>query len=157
MANYNLLYFGQLDSDNLEDFYDLKVDLEGKQIDNDLNFDGVSVNVSRLECINQFFGKLNDFDKKKLHALVLDYENGKGDTVKSYVEHLVDLADTNDATAGPEIQLLNKLHLARVGSYPDNEEYFAVFDYTIGRHETNYLIALYANEEGTLTAMSMES
>ena len=60
-------------------------------------------------------------------------------------------------TADQPKLLLKKLHLVRVGLYPDSEEQFAIFDYSIGKDLTNYLVVINTDENGNLDYMTMES
>ena len=53
--------------------------------------------------------------------------------------------------------LLKKLHLVRVGLYPDSKDQFAIFDYSIGKELTNYLVVINTDENGNLEYMTMES
>jgi hypothetical protein len=53
--------------------------------------------------------------------------------------------------------MLSKLHLVRVGLYPDSEDEFAIFDYSIGQELTQYLVVINTNEDGEIDYMTMES
>ena len=54
-------------------------------------------------------------------------------------------------------QLLAALQLVRIGLYPESADAVAVFDYTIDRRATNYLLVANFNIEGTLLDITMES
>ena len=52
---------------------------------------------------------------------------------------------------------MNSLRLVRVGLFPDSEDRFAIFDYSIGRNLTQYLVVINTDENGNLDYMTMES
>jgi hypothetical protein len=72
-------------------------------------------------------------------------------------DELSTLINFDDSTTEPEQQLLTKLELVRIGLYPDNEDGFAILDYSIGREITNYLVVINTDQNGQLDYMSMES
>jgi hypothetical protein len=44
-----------------------------------------------------------------------------------------------------------------VGIYPDSEDQFAIFDYSLGQGISNYLVVIYTDENGNLDYMTMDS
>ena len=166
MANYSLPYFGELDSKNLEEYYDVDIDFNGQKTQIDLNFENNSIDTKRLDIVKQFIENISEFDKKNKKYIEEDYADADNGTVKTYVEHrleeigkdeLSNLVDFDNKATNPEIQLINSLRLVRVGLYPDNEDQFAVFDYSIGKELTQYLVVININEKGYLDYMTMES
>ena len=95
-----------------------------------------------------------------------DLDDEDGDTVRFYLENHLEELGTDDLNAligagarsadQPRI-LLKKLQLVRVGLYPDSVAQFAIFDYSIGRELTNYLVVINTDENGNLDHMTMES
>lgn len=166
MANYSLTHFGQIDLTNLEEYYDVNIDFDGQEIQIDLNFENKTIYSKRLDTIKQFIEKIADFDKKNKKYIEQDYSNEDCDTVKTYVEHhleeidkaeLSGLVDFDNKSISPEKQLMKALRLVRIGLYPDSEDQFAIFDYSIGRDLTDYLVVINTDEEGKLDYMTMES
>ncbi|QNN40462.1 DUF2004 domain-containing protein [Pedobacter roseus] len=166
MAEYALPYFGNLSTENLEEYYDVDIELNGNEIQVDLNFEHQTVDTLILGKVKNFIEKLEKFDNLNKTYILNDYNDEDGDTVKFYLEHHLEEVDKEDLTklvnfadtiTEPEKQLLSKLKLVRVGLYPDNEDNFAIFDYSIGKDITNYLVVINTDENGQLDYMTMES
>lgn len=166
MADYTLPHFGNLQTDNLNDYYDVDVDFNGNQIQIDLNFESKTSETATLEKVKKILDNIGKYDELNKTYILNDYNDEDGDTVKFYLEHHVEevdketlsgLIDFEDASTEPEQQLLSKLKLVRIGLYPENEEAFAVFDYSIGTDITNYLVVINTDENGVLDYMAMES
>ncbi len=166
MATIKFPYFGNLDSESLEEYYDADIDFNNSEIQIDLNFDNKSIDIKRLEIVKQFIDNIRIHDLNNKKYIQKDFDDEDGDTVRFYVEnHLEELASddldnligANTKSADQPARLLNKLHLVRVGLYPDSEDQFAVFDYSIGKELTNYLIVINTDENDNLDYMTMES
>lgn len=166
MPNIKLPYFGILDSLLLEEYYDAEVDFNGRNIQIDLNFENGSIEKSKLEAAKQFIENIRIYDLNNQKYIQTDFENKEGDTVKFYLDNqieelaeddLAELIGSNTKSADQPKLLLKKLHLVRVGLYPDSEGQFAIFDYTIGKDLTDYLVVINTDENGNLDYMTMES
>ena len=128
MAEYALPYFGNLPTENLEEYYNVDIELNGNKIQVDLNFEHQTVDTLILDKIKNFIEKLEKFDKLNKTYILNDYNDEDGDTVKFYLEHhleevdkeeLTKLVNFDDTITEPEQQLLSKLKLVRVGLYPE--------------------------------------
>ncbi|MFP3833066.1 DUF2004 domain-containing protein [Chryseobacterium sp. SIMBA_028] len=166
MAEYLLPYFGQLSTDNVEEYYDVNIDFNGNEIQVDLNFESKNTDAAKLDQVKNYLENIETNNKLAKSYLLEDYHNEEGDTVKFYLEHhleeveqdeLSTLINFDDVTVEPEQQLLTKLELVRIGLYPDNEEGFAILDYSIGKEITNYLVVINTDQNGQLDYMAMES
>lgn len=166
MAQYTLPHFGQLDTSNLEEYYDVDITLNGHDFQIDLNFENKTIDAQRLDKVKEFIEKIAELDTKNKTYIDEDYNDEEADTVKTYVQHhleeidreaLTALVDFDNKTVDPEKQLVKQLHLVRMGLYPDSEDQFAIFDYSIGAELTNYLVVINTDEEGNLEYMTMES
>lgn len=166
MANYSLPHFGELDPKNLEEDYDVDIDFNGQEIQIDLNFENNSIDTKRLDIVKKFIENIAMFDEKNKKYIEQDYTDEDCDTVRTYVEHhleeiekdeLSGLVDFDNQVINPKIQLMNSLRLVRLGLYPDSEEQFAIFDYSIGQDLTQYLVVINTDENGNLDYMTMES
>lgn len=166
MSESTLPYFGKLQTDNLEEYYNVEIEFDGNTIQIDLNFENKTLEEARLNKVKSFIQNIEKFDKLNKTYILNDYNDEDGDTVKFYLEHhleevgedeLSTIIDFEDTTTEPENQLLTKLKLVRMGLYPDSEETFAIFDYSIGPELTNYLVVINTDENGQLDYMSMES
>ena len=166
MARYILPHFGQLDSENVDEYYDTTIKLHDSDIRVDLNFESSSIETSRLEIARRFIEQIADFDYKNKKYIEQDFKDKDADTVKTYIEHHLDelgddelneLIDASNKKLSRQEQLLKKLQLVRMGLYPDSEEQFAIFDYSIGEEITQYLVVLFVDEFGNLDYITMES
>ncbi len=166
MTEFTLPYFGKLSSDNLEEYYDVDIDFKGSKVQVDLNFENNSIDRSTVDTLKNFIENIEKFDKLNKVYILNDYHDEEGDTVKFYMEHhlqemeedeLSALIDFENKTIDPEQQLLAKLELVRIGLYPDSEDSFAIFDYSIGEDITNYLVVINTDASGQLAYMTMES
>lgn len=168
MKEYNLNSFGNIDPENLTDFYTAEVSLNGTEIELDLNFDESTSTIGKekLEAINNILLNLSKIDTKNKQHILDDYNNETCDTVKDYVKHHLEELDKEslstiinfeDSHRSPENQMVEKLHLVRIGFYPENEKDFAVCDYTIGRYLADYMVVVNLNENGEMQFITMES
>lgn len=166
MAEYTLPYFGQISTDNIEEYYDVNIDFNGREIQIDLNFESETTNGEKLNQIKNYLENIEVYNRLAKNYILEDYHNEEGDTIKFYVEHhleeveedeLSTIINFDDSTVEPEQQLLTKLELVRIGLYPDNEEGFAILDYSIGKEITNYLVVINTDQNGQLDYMAMES
>ncbi|BAP33383.1 uncharacterized protein CHSO_4346 [Chryseobacterium sp. StRB126] len=166
MAEYTLPYFGQLSTDNIEEYYDATINLNGNEVQIDLNFESENTDGAKLDQIKNYLENIEPINKLAQNYILEDYHNEDGDTVKLYLEHhleeveqdkLSTLINFDDSTVEPEQQLLTKLELVRIGLYPDNEDGFAILDYSIGKEITDYLVVINTDQNGQLDYMSMES
>lgn len=164
MGKYILPYFGELDTKSIDDYYEAEIELNGRIIGLDLNFEEESTTSKNLDIVKKFINKLSEYDSLNIKSIKEDFD--KGEDVKEYFEFLLEdfgeshfssLID-NSNTLTPIIeQLLNKVYLKRVGFYPDNDDQFAVFDYTIGERLTDYLIVVNLNKSGDVDYICKES
>ena len=159
--------FGYIDPDELAEFYSGEVDINGRNIAVDLNFESTTTSISELEFVSvvlldmgvkvdaAFDGISDDFD--------LDEDSV---TAKNYLvyhfehlpdEHKIELFGTINIDEVDRQAFLSVLELTRVGLYPEEEEAFLVFNIRFPAQYTNYLIAVTFNREGYLSAMTMES
>jgi len=166
MAAYTLPHFGNLQIDNLEEYYDFEMEFNGNKITVDLNFDTKTIDVLTMDKIKNVIENIDTFDKVNKTYIQDDYNDEEGDTVKFYLEHhleefskeeLATLINFDDTTTDLKQQLLTKLKLIRVGLYVESEANSAIFDYSFGYEITNYLVVINTDINGELDYLSMES
>ncbi|UKB83383.1 DUF2004 domain-containing protein [Chryseobacterium sp. MEBOG06] len=166
MKEYTLPHFGQLSTENLEEYYDVYVDFNGNEIQIDLNFENEKIDAVKLDKVKNYLENIEKFDTLNKTHILHDYNDEEGDTVKYYLEHhleeieqdeLSTLINFDDLTTEPQDQLLTKLELVRIGLYPHSEDHFAILDYSIGKEITDYLVVINTDENGELDYMAMES
>jgi len=166
MASLRLPHFGILDTVALDDYYDTEFEYNKTEVQLQLNFDNKSIDIQRLETVKHFIDNIRIHDLNNRKRLEKDYEDKDGATVKIYIENELDQLAEDDLAAllGPTTKasdiprlLLQKLHLVRVGLYPDNEDQFATFDYSLNPEVTNQLVVLFTDANGNLDYMTIES
>ena len=166
MAKFVLPHFGELDLDSPEAYYDGEIEFNGKAVRLDMSFDNETIDAQRLEVVKGFLEKLPEWNEKNNKAILKDYKDEDGNTVRDYLEFILEeldkgelskLINLEDKSVKPIDQLLKKLHLVRVGLYPDGEDAFAIFDYSIGKDVLDHVVVLSTDEKGKLEYMTMES
>ncbi len=156
--------FGEIRLNPTKD-YETTTDLNNQKVKLDLNFDSDEIkDAGILSGVNRILENLDEFDKKAKIEITSDfYKNG---TVLEYIEHhlselnetqIADLLKSSDKTLTEKQNLLAKLKLHRIGFYPENKNGFAIFDYTIGKEFTDYLIVVEINENGQIVDIRTES
>ena len=128
-------------------------------------FDGATMTPTRLAAVSRFPAQLPFFDTTARAAMHDDWP-ASDSTVRDYLAHHVDDLDdeacsaalgTSDPSSLDAASFIARLHLVRIGLYPDAPAHNAVFDYTTGRELTDNLIAVKFGTSGALTEIAMES
>ena len=166
MTSYSLPHFAHLNPANLEEYYDVDIEFNGQGVQIDLNFENKSIDPKRLEIAKWFIENISVFDTKNKRYIEQDFANEQRDTVRTYVEHymeyfdneeLSNFIDFDNKTISPEVQLIKSLRLVRMGLYPDSEDNFATFDYSIDPDTTDQLVVISTRLNGEMNYMTMES
>lgn len=168
MPQIELPFFDPLDNSAIEEYYNIETELEGKPVSIDLNFENSSIDEEKLNTAKKFLQNIPEWLSKNRQYIQDNIGDEDDDTVNEYATFLVEelepeiVADLIDVKADPDTvvkQVAEKLHLVRIGLYPDRSEDgpFAIFDYTIGREIVDNLIVLNTDENGELEYISMES
>ncbi|MCE3229307.1 MAG: hypothetical protein K0S32_3858 [Bacteroidetes bacterium] len=152
MKTYNLPFLEELNLDSLKDYYSGETVLNGHEISIDLNIETKTIAIERLDIVKNFLQNIVEYNSKTLIEIKNDFESDG--TVKEYVEHHME--EIEELSDDPQ-EVLKVLHLCRVGFYPDSDENFAVFDYTIGEDLTNYLVVVFFKSDGTILYITEES
>ena len=160
MPNIKLPYFGILDSNSLAEYYDTETDFTGNQLQIDINFSNKTIECNRLEIVKHFLENIRIHDINNKKHLQNNFDDENADTVRTYIENHLDELPTDDLDrlvgANTRIsdqpkQLVKKLHLVRLGLYPDSREQFAIFDYSVGKDLTKHVVAINTDENGNLS------
>ncbi|KUJ60333.1 hypothetical protein AR687_18705 [Flavobacteriaceae bacterium CRH] len=170
MTNFNLPYFEEINSQELQEYYVAKIDLNERKISIDLNFEKNTIGQSEIETIKSFLEKINRFDEQNKSYINDDFTEENSET-KGYIDFYFDeleqdeisnIIDIHDVSTPKEILLLNKLQLNRIGLYPDgkyNTDYYAVFDYSIdiNGEPCDQLLVVKTDKSGNLDHIAWES
>jgi Protein of unknown function (DUF2004) len=169
IQNYDLPYFGQINLNELADDYRTTINLDGKDLRIDINFENKTIRQDGIYLVNNFLQNISKFDTQNLKIIETDF-NEVGET-SDYIEFYLDeldeeelsnIIDIDNTNVSRQIQLLSKLKLIRVGLYPDGKygaDYFGVFDYSIDidGEPCNQLLVVKTNEKGELDHITWES
>jgi len=170
MSKYTLPYFGEIDSSNLKEYYNVEIILNERKIRIDLNFENNSINQDNINTIKTFLEEIEKYNSQNKSYLKSDMEEGNGETseyLNFYFDEFEDdelskIINSNDTESSKEILLFNQLKLNRIGIYPDgkyNTDYYAVFDYSIDidNEPCDQLLVVKTNHKGELDHIAWES
>lgn len=159
-------YFGEINIDNLEEYYSVNFQFNNKVITIDLNFQNKKIDKFRIEQIISFLGAIKDYDR--LNRVYIEdnfVEDGVvSGFINSYLEEfeqddLSGIINMDNQIASKNFELLKQLNLIRIGFYPDgkyNVSYFAAFDYSIDDDgdPCDQLLVVNIGEKGKLCAVT---
>jgi hypothetical protein len=170
LENYNFPYFGEININNLEEYYSSNFEMNNNTIRTDLNFGNKKIEKYGIAKIEGFLKNVNNFDDTNKVYIEKNFNEESGEAleyINFYLEEfdeneLSKLIDLDNENIPKNIQLLNKLKLIRIGLYPDRKygtEYFATFDYSIeiGGEFCNQLLVVNTDEKGNLHDITWES
>jgi hypothetical protein len=164
MSKFTVTAFGELDADNLEEYYDVELNFNSRVIEVDISFDKKSIDRKVLEKMNQILADVQRLDQLGQNEIKRDYLSGE--RVKSYIDYHLNELDSIDfeilidqAQTGSikEEKLLDLLRLKRIGFYPDTYVRFVSLDYTLANDVTDELLVLDFTEDGHLHYITVES
>jgi hypothetical protein len=164
MKNHLLPYFSEIDLNSEEDYYKVDIDFEDHNIQLDINIESTPTSIAKLEIVKSIIENLAIYNDKSKKAITTDFK--KGGDVRDYIEHHIEDIDNDeleailkdhDKSLPVDEQLLSLMHLKRIGFYLDDEEQYAIFDYTIGREITQYVIVVKFDNNGNIEYLTMES
>ncbi len=166
MPHVELPFFGTLDTASIEEYYEIESEHNARTVSVDLNFEKSSIDEECLITVKKFLQNIPVWINKNNQYILQNLHDEEDDTVREYASYLMDVLKAEELSqlvnidAGPEeqiVQITEKLHLVRIGLYPDGDGQFAIFDYTIGRDIVDYLVVINTDENGILEYMTMES
>lgn len=138
MKKYKSDFFGKIDLEKDEDYYDVEFKYENRIIELDLNiYLEEKPRIEQLIQIDNIIKNLNSLEKEIRNFIDSDF---KADGIsKEYIEFYTDefeayeldsLVDKANKEKTIEEQLLTKIYIRRIGFYP-NDNQFAVFDFHV--------------------------
>lgn len=160
-----LKYFGKIDLNKTEEHIDIHTSINGNKVAIDLNIMEDQISRPTIEPTRVFLENLNDIEKVARKKVVSDFQNGT--VVKGYINHHLRAFNANelkslgiestDTSENNEQKFLDKIHLKRIGIYPEEWDSLAIFDFTINADFTQYLIVLKFNSNGEFVDIYTES
>jgi len=158
--------FGKVNLKNVEDYYDETIEINGRKIRIDLNFEKDSIKQIELDQVYEFVEKIKGLNMINKEYIKRDFKKTPSvtaDYLDYYVEELDErelgeLIDLTNTENSKPFLLMEKLKLNRVGIYPD-AEHFATFDYSIDidGEPCNQLLVVNIHENGGLDYITWES
>jgi len=158
-----LKYFGEINPNELEDYYSTDIEVDGHTIQLDLNFTEISIDESRLIKVDAILENLPAFIGQLKTYIHEDYASGS--EVQEYLDFHFDEVDEElaalllkaDQSLDKEEQLLSILKLERIGFYPEDDESFCVSDFEIDPEISQYLLVVNTTSDQELNYITMES
>ncbi len=165
--NMDIKYFENIDFKKLNDKYISKsIKLNNESVDIDLNFDNKNPNENQILILKSYFENLDKIIEQNSKKIKSEFESNEVNDVKEYIYHhlqeipkdeLSKIIDLDNKNKTDKLKLLEKLQLKRIGFFPQENSYYAIFDYTIGYNFTQYLISITTDKEGKIIDVKMES
>jgi hypothetical protein len=140
--------------------------LSGRSIDFDLTMALPPSGPGKLlDKVAPFFSQLSKFDMVARAYLQDDLAEDEDSPVGMYLDHhLEELGDKivrqvfgKPVAEVDDAAFLAALMLCRVGLYPEEADACAVFDYSVSREHTQYILVVTFDHRGQVTNIEMES
>ena len=166
MPIVELPFFGPINTSSVEEYYESDFQHNARTVTVDLNFENNTIDETRLITVKKFLQNIPNWLIRNKSYILDSLNDDDDDTVREYAEYLREVLETDvlarliriDAEPEDQIaQIAEKLHLVRIGLYPDSGGQFAIFDYSIGQDMVDYLLVINTDENGVLEYMTMES
>ena len=165
MSQQKLLFFGDIDLNEVKSEYTSSLQFDDEKITVNLNiFENDSVTPEMIEKADAFLQKIEDAIRNAYKYLLDDYES-EGETY-GYIQHHIDQLSPEEMIEilgkhTPDVDqnddLVAHLKINRIAIFPEDDDEFAVFDFTIGRDYSDYVIAIYTDIESKLIDLGIES
>lgn len=168
MAKFILPYFGEIDLDNIEEYYNEEISYKDSIVRLDLNIEESSIKESIAVQMKNVLNNFEAYDLKNREYIDADYakeEDGQALEFASF--HLEEIGEEISEEIGIDlqaedknIQFIKKLKLVRIGMYPDGKygsTSFAVFDYCIDQNISDQLLVVKVDALGNLLNIAWES
>jgi len=152
---YVLPGFGVLNLNELVPEYNAGVLINGHPISLDLYFETTTITKEKLSLVKKILHHLSEYRQLTHGALLADAKDEDGIT-REYLEfHIEEFAENELKQLLEKVtserkrrkKVFKLLRLTRIGFYPDEEQNYAVFDYTIGDELTDYLLVVGVNNK----------
>ena len=146
---YELAYFGQINTEEILEYYQTSIMIGEREIDLDLNFEEASIEAIVLSQTKSFLESLES--RIKSAKAYLNQLDPNDELLVDYFSIHEDLEETH----GLKLES-STLILDRIGLYP-SKEWLALFDFTFPKQLSDYMICIGMNHDGSLNDISLES
>ncbi len=161
MNKINILHFGEMDLNELEDYYESQIDFKGQILNLDLNLDDGIPSASWSEDYTNYINQLDSIHQN-IRNSIKKYYPEEGMVKEFYTYHLEEVYDdveeelkNADKSLSREDQLLSILSLQRIGFYFD-EQNFATWDFMLGDFSDQILVII-TDKDGEILDITWES
>ncbi len=161
MNKINILHFGEMDLNELEDYYESQIDFKGQILNLDLNLDDGIPPASWYEDYTNYINQLDSIHQN-IRNSIKKYYPEEGMVKEFYTYHLEEVYDdveeelkNADKSLSREDQLLSILSLQRIGFYFD-EQNFATWDFMLGDFSDQILVII-TDKDGKILDITWES
>lgn len=166
MRPFKLPIFNEINLDDLENWYDAEVEVDGDTVSMDMNFDETTIGEAEVAFVKNFLEKLPEIAQSLRAHVLLDYASGT--VTKEFLSKAIEFAGeeklnafmatlSNAGDTSRDQQLLGALRLKRIAFFPEDAERFAFFDFTIGKDFTDFLLAFTLNTQQEVVEVSVEN
>lgn len=159
-----LPYFGEIDTNNVEECYEAELSYKGWTVELDLNFDESKLSEGDAAYLVKMLDKLPSHIELARKAVEKDWHAGEAsETARFYVDMHSDIADelfTGSSTVVSELtypEIAQALVVTRVGIYPEEEDVYLICDIQFSTEFTNYLMAVSITRDGKFGDIALES
>jgi len=156
--------FGEIDPDNLKDYYSGEITTSNRAINVDLNFEETKISKDNLLKVSNFIENINVFLEQAMKYISTDYDLGEdSETAQEYLSHHLEYMgaeEVNSLFGTKEVNkqlYFSKLQVYRVGFYPEESEDFVIIDIQFPEEVTNYLMAVTLDSKFELSFIGMDS
>lgn len=167
MVQFTLPTVGDLKFPNTTDgYWEFPLKFSDRDVAFDVNVEDGEMTETLFERVKSFVVDAGGFDATARSAIRADFAGDPEGSSSLYLSHHADEFSgeeraqhfgSRDAKNLGVDQLLEAIHLKRIGLYPDSDDYVAVFDYTIDENATDYVLAVEFDETGAVIGVSMDS
>ncbi len=161
---FSMPFFGELDINNLKDYYEVDVEVNKRKFEMDLNFENGTVSNKILNKTSKLIREIDPLIESVIEYLKENRE--EEEAIDEYLElHLNELDDTvvsellknSNSNLSKKDQLYESLKLKRIGIYPEDEDEYAVFDFIIDDNLSNYILVVKLDNNVEVDEVTIES
>jgi hypothetical protein len=166
MNKYLSTYFGEIDLEAEEEWYEGEVELKGNIVTLDMYIHGaIKVDSIYIKAVDDFLDDLPDFEESIRIALRKDLKPKR--MTYDYISILLDelekeeideLIKDTDRNLKKRERILSAVYLSRIGLYPEKEDMtIATFDYTLSSDLTDQLLVVNISKNREVQWITVES
>lgn len=159
----NIPYFGDIDPSTIQDYYETTIVLDNRTIKLDLNFKGTTIEADNIYKLHGFLEEISILLTTVKEFIYANRDDGevqffidfhKEELIGEELDFILENADKSLSTSQ---QILSVTQLRRIGFYPEQDNYFAIFDFGVDENISQYLLVVIMNSDKTINHVAIES